>query len=93
MPRVLMLDEPSLGLAPLLVEMLGEIVKNLSQSLDTPLTAKMRVLDSPEKTLEIARIIEKAGADAITVHARLATQGYNVPADWEWIKKLKKEIF
>ncbi len=30
-PKILLLDEPSLGLAPILVEMLAEIVKNLHQ--------------------------------------------------------------
>lgn len=73
-------------------ELIGEIVKNLSQSLDTPLTAKMRVLDSLEKTLEIARIIEKAGADALIVHGRTPKQGYSGRSSHAIIKSIKSEL-
>ncbi len=55
-------------------------------------TAKIRLGFNKNNALEVAKIIEKAGADAITVHARLANQGYDVAADWTWISKLKKEI-
>ena len=37
-------------------------------------------------------MIEKAGADALTIHARLAIHGGKIPADWSWINKVKKEI-
>jgi hypothetical protein len=40
----------------------------------------------------IAKSAEEAGADAITVHPRLASQGYDVPADWKEITKVKKQI-
>jgi branched-chain amino acid transport system ATP-binding protein len=30
-PRMLILDEPSLGLAPIMVNMLGEVIKHLHQ--------------------------------------------------------------
>src|SRR5690606_28555440 len=36
--------------------------------------------------------IEKAGADALTLHARLAIHGRSIPADHSWTKKLKEKI-
>ena len=42
--------------------------------------------------LKTSKIIERAGADLLTVHARLANQGRSVPADWNELKKLKKQI-
>jgi tRNA-dihydrouridine synthase len=33
--------------------------------------------------------LKKAGADALTIHARLAIHGNNIPADWNEIKKNK----
>jgi nifR3 family TIM-barrel protein len=55
-------------------------------------TAKVRLGLKKNNVLEIAKAAEKAGADALTIHARLASQGYDVPADWTWIAKVKKEV-
>jgi len=55
-------------------------------------SAKIRLGFKKNNVLEIAKMIEKAGADAISVHPRLASQGYNVPADWKWIKKVKDNV-
>jgi len=73
-------------------ELIGEIIRNLSQSLDTPLTAKMRVLDSPDETLKIARIIEKAGADALIVHGRTQRQAYSGKSSHALIKSIKSGL-
>ena len=42
--------------------------------------------------MEIAELIENAGASAITVHPRTRTQRYDVPADWSLIKKVKDSV-
>lgn len=73
-------------------ELIGEIIRDLSQSLDTPLTAKMRVLDSPDETLKIARIIEKAGADTLIVHGRTQRQAYSGKSSYALIKSIKREL-
>lgn len=57
-----------------------------------PVTAKIRLGFYKNNVLEVSKSIEKAGADAITLHARLATQGGKTPADWSWIKKVKENI-
>lgn len=70
-------------------EIIKDIIERLTCSLDVPVTAKMRVLDSPEMTIEVARAIEKAGAAAITVHGRTQKQGYSGKSSLEMIKAVK----
>jgi len=69
-----------------------EIVERLTGSLDIPVTAKMRVLDSPEMTVEVAKTIEKAGASAITVHGRTLKQGYSGKVNLEIIRAIKSAL-
>jgi len=47
-PKVLMLDEPSLGLAPIVVEQIFELIKQLSQSGLTILLVEQNVADALE---------------------------------------------
>jgi len=55
-------------------------------------TAKIRKGYDKDNPLKVSKIIERAGADAITIHGRLANQGRSIPADWSIIKKAKKNI-
>lgn len=57
-----------------------------------PITVKIRLGFKKNNVLKVARLIEKAGADALTVHARLATQGGETKADWSWIEKVRQTI-
>ncbi|MFZ3167175.1 MAG: tRNA dihydrouridine synthase DusB [Candidatus Methanoperedens sp.] len=72
--------------------LIGEIIRMLSDSLDIPLTAKIRISDNFDETLKIAEIIEKSGADAITVHGRTQKQGYSGKSDLDFIKGIKNEL-
>lgn len=72
-------------------EKIAEIIKLLKKS-GLIVTAKIRLGFKKNNVIEIARVVEKAGADAITVHPRLASQGYDAPADWNWIKKVKDSV-
>jgi len=65
-----------------------EIVEQVSKAIDKPFTVKIR----NENAVEIAKICEKAGASAITIHARTTKQGYSGKADWNVIKKIKQEV-
>lgn len=65
-----------------------KIIKNAGYTVST----KIRLGYKKNNVIKTAKAIEKAGADAITVHARLASQGYNVPADWRWIAKVKQNV-
>lgn len=55
-------------------------------------TAKIRLGFKKNNALRVAKVVEKAGADALTVHARLSTDSYKVSADWKWIATIKKDI-
>lgn len=73
-------------------ELVYTIISELTDSLKTPISAKIRLLGREEKTLEIARLIEKAGAAALTVHGRTAVQMYSGSADLQRIKAVKNEL-
>jgi nifR3 family TIM-barrel protein len=68
------------------------IISELTDSLNTPISAKIRLLGREEKTLEIARLIEKAGASALTVHGRTAVQMYSGSSSLLGIKAVKNEL-
>ena len=55
-------------------------------------TAKIRLGFKKNNVLNIAKAVEKAGADALTLHARMSYDSYKVPADWKWIADVKKHI-
>ena len=71
-----------------------EIVKNVVASVPVPVTVKIRA-GWDEKSIncvEVAKICEKAGASAITLHARTRAQGYSGKADWNLIKKVVESV-
>ena len=69
-----------------------DIVSHLTNNINTPVSAKIRVFNDMEKTLEIARTIESAGACAITVHGRTREQMYSGTSSLEYAKRIKKEL-
>lgn len=73
-------------------EKIGEIVSAVYEKVDAPVTAKIRVLHDMKKTLDIARIIEEAGASAITVHGRTQAQQYAGKAEHEYARNIKSEL-
>lgn len=69
-----------------------DIVSRLADNISTPVSAKIRVFDDMERTLEIARTVEDAGACAITVHGRTRAQMYSGTSNLEYAKNIKKEL-
>lgn len=71
-----------------------EIVKAVVNAVPVPVTVKIRSgWDSNSiNAVEVAKIIEKAGASAITVHPRTRAQGYEGHSDWNIIKEVKKNV-
>ena len=73
-------------------DLVGRIVKAVVKSAEKPVTVKIRIGwdENSINVLEIARIIEDAGAAAITIHSRTREQFYSGKADWSYIKKVKE---
>ncbi|MBR4231427.1 MAG: tRNA dihydrouridine synthase DusB [Bacilli bacterium] len=71
-----------------------EIVKAVVQAVPIPVTVKIRSGwdENSINCVEVAKIIEKAGAKAITLHARTRSQGYSGHADWSLIKKVVENV-
>ena len=71
-----------------------EIVKAVVDSVSIPVTVKIRSgWDANNiNAVSIAKIVEKAGASAITVHGRTRAQGYSGVADLDIIKKVKENV-
>lgn len=71
-----------------------EIVKAVKEAVSVPVTVKIRSgWDEEHKNaVEVAKICEKAGASAITVHGRTRAQGYTGKANWQVIKKVKEAV-
>lgn len=71
-----------------------EIVKATVQSVNTPITVKIRSgwNEKSINAVKIAKLVEKAGASAITVHPRTRAQGYSGDADWSIIKEVKDNV-
>ncbi|KAF2462004.1 putative dihydrouridine synthase family protein [Lineolata rhizophorae] len=70
------------------------LISRLHADLEVPVTAKMRVLETPEKTLKYAKMILSAGASIITVHGRRREQkGHNTGlADWSMLRYLRENL-
>jgi nifR3 family TIM-barrel protein len=71
-----------------------EIVRTVVETVPIPVTVKIRSGWSKNSinALEMARIVEDAGASAITVHPRTREDRYDIPADWSLIKQVKEEV-
>jgi nifR3 family TIM-barrel protein len=70
------------------------ILYSVRQAVSIPLTIKIRTGwdASGNQALDIARIAEACGVDAIAVHPRTATQGFRGKADWSLIARIKESL-
>lgn len=71
-----------------------EIVKEVVNTVDIPVTVKIRSGWNKDtiNCVEVAKLIEKAGASAIAIHPRTREQAYTGNADWSLIKKVKDAV-
>lgn len=72
----------------------ARIIDSVKKAVQIPVTVKIRSgwSGGSINAVEIARIAEDSGADAITIHARTANQGYSGKADWKVIAEVKKAV-
>lgn len=71
-----------------------EIVSALVKAIEKPVTVKIRkgFDDDHVNAVEIAKIIEEAGASAVAVHGRTREQYYSGKADWDIIRQVKETV-
>src|SRR5690606_30738533 len=60
----------------------------------TPVTAKIRLGCTRKlaNATEVARVVEEAGAAALTVHGRTAEEYFRGNADWDRIAEIKQHL-
>ena len=70
------------------------ILRAVRKTTSLPLTVKIRSgwHHDDMKAVEIARIAEDCGTDAVILHPRSAEQGFSGSADWGIIEKVKKNL-
>lgn len=75
-------------------DLIYKLINRLHNELSIPVTAKFRVLETKEKTLEYAKMILSAGASIITVHGRQRDQkGHKTGlADWTILRYLREQL-
>jgi tRNA-dihydrouridine synthase B len=73
---------------------IGEIFRAVRRAVTIPFTVKVRLgwNDSQIVCVELARMAEAEGLNAVALHARTREQGYTGPARWEWIAAVKQAV-
>jgi len=73
---------------------IGEIFRAVHKAVAIPFTVKFRLgwNDNEIVCLELARMAEAEGLNAVAVHARTREQGYSGQARWEWIARVKQAV-
>jgi nifR3 family TIM-barrel protein len=71
-----------------------EIFKAVRKAVTIPLTVKFRMgwNDADIVCIELARMAEAEGLNAVALHARTREQGYSGQARWEWIARVKQAV-
>jgi len=71
-----------------------QIFKAVRKAVTIPFTVKIRMgwSDRDIVCVELAKMAEAEGLDAIALHARTREQGYSGQARWEWIARIKEVV-
>jgi len=73
---------------------MARMVEAIVKTVKKPVTVKTRLgwdMDSIV-ILHVAKLLEDAGAKALTIHCRTKSQGHEGNADWSWIPQIKEVI-
>jgi tRNA-dihydrouridine synthase B len=74
-------------------ELLGRVVAAMRAGTRGWLSAKVRAgFDSADSAVQLARVIEDAGADLIAVHARRRVDFFEGVSDWRVIRSIKRAV-
>lgn len=75
-------------------DLAGRIVEAVVAAVDVPVTVKMRLGwdKGCVNCVELAQIVEQAGASAVAVHGRTRAMLYSGRADWDQIAAVKRAV-
>jgi nifR3 family TIM-barrel protein len=73
---------------------IGEIFRTVRKAVSIPFTVKFRMgwNDKQIVCVELARMAEAEGLNAVALHARTREQGYSGQAQWQWIAAVKEAV-
>jgi nifR3 family TIM-barrel protein len=73
---------------------IATIFRAIRSSVSIPFTVKFRMgwNDHQIVCVELARIAQEEGLNAVALHARTREQGYSGQAQWQWISAIKQAI-
>jgi tRNA-dihydrouridine synthase 3 len=72
---------------------LQKLVAEMVKGIPVPVTVKIRLgwTEAEQNASEVAKMVEEAGAQALTVHGRSREQRYSRAADWDAIARIAAE--
>lgn len=75
-------------------DLIQKMVTLCHEKLSVPITCKIRVFESLEKTVKYAKLLQNSGCQILTVHGRTREQKGPLTglANWEYIKAIKTEL-
>jgi tRNA-dihydrouridine synthase B len=73
---------------------IGEIFRSVRKAVSIPFTVKFRTgwSDAQIVCVELAKMAESEGLNAVALHARTREQGYSGQAQWQWIAAVKQAV-
>jgi nifR3 family TIM-barrel protein len=73
---------------------IGEIFMAVRKAVSIPFTVKFRMGWNEKQIVcvELARMAEAEGLNAVALHARTREQGYSGQAQWDWIAAVKQAV-
>jgi tRNA-dihydrouridine synthase B len=73
---------------------IGRIFEAVRAAVTIPFTVKFRAGWNEREIVcvEVAKVAEDCGLNAVALHARTREQGYSGEANWEWIAALKQAV-
>ncbi len=74
--------------------LIGRIFDEVRAAVAIPFTVKFRMgwNHSNIVCVELAKLAERSGLDAVALHARTREAGYSGQAEWEWIRAVKEAV-
>jgi tRNA-dihydrouridine synthase B len=74
--------------------LIGKIFSSVRAAISIPFTVKFRAgwNDKELVFLNLARVAEDCGLNAVAMHARTREMGYSGQAQWDWVRDLKQSV-